>query len=446
MNARMPDSRRLKMRTPTTQQQAQIVSSASISASAKESVGFWRSNANISATDHDMSTKSDVARSIAALLGNRFDGDLTDAKLAQLSILPGTSTGGVYWVPSGTLSAEAAARLGIRGPDDFFGGVVPFPFIASKVITHPLFAPDAAAPEGWTHEFGHAIRDAVLPGFSVFTRSDALAAGTQMLDQGAVRIKQADGVGGNGQSVATSAAELREQLDALDEGDIQREGLVLELNLEHVITYSVGRVQVGPWLASYVGTQRLTSNHRGDEVYGGSDLMVVRGDFDDLLSMSLTAAEHTAVEHALIYHRLAMKFYPGLFASRCNYDVVIGNDASGAEHCGVLEQSWRIGGASAAEIAALIALRDDPSIDAVRAETNELYSADVVVPFGSLIHFDGKDSHGGPLIKYALVSPYLKPDPVKPDPFDPSSQKEDLCQPSTNTSTSRSATTASRER
>ena len=46
-----------------------------------------------------------------------------------------------------------------------------------------------------------------------------------------------------------------------------------------------------------------------------------------------------------------MAAFPGLFASRCNYDVVTGADGVGKHHSGVLEQSWRAGGASGAEIA-----------------------------------------------------------------------------------------------
>jgi len=126
-------------------------------------------------------------------------------------------------------------------------------------------------------------------------------------------------------------------------------------------THSVGQVQVGHLMASYFGTQRLTINHRGHDVYGGSTLVVSRGAFADLLRLDLQADVRTAVEQALVYHGAATTSFSGLFASRCNYDVAQGVDDSGRCHSGVLEQSWRIGGASGAEAAALHALRDDPA-------------------------------------------------------------------------------------
>ena len=71
--------------------------------------------------------------------------------------------GRVYFVPSDTLiGVENAARLGIAGEQDLFGGVVPYPFVATKAITHPLVGPNAYAPEGWSDAFPHQVQDAVL--------------------------------------------------------------------------------------------------------------------------------------------------------------------------------------------------------------------------------------------------------------------------------------------
>ncbi|MNC93227.1 hypothetical protein D3C83_98090 [compost metagenome] len=80
-----------------------------------------------------------------------------------------------------------------------------------------------------------------------------------------------------GQQVVSSAAELETVLDAVDPAVLSREGLVVEWNLEKVTTYSVGQVRVAKLVASYCGTQRLTTNATGARVYGGSDLVVVRG-------------------------------------------------------------------------------------------------------------------------------------------------------------------------
>ena len=48
----------------------------------------------------------------------------------------------LYFVPNDTLvGIEAAQGLGINGEHDLFGGVVPFAFAATKMITHPLLMP-----------------------------------------------------------------------------------------------------------------------------------------------------------------------------------------------------------------------------------------------------------------------------------------------------------------
>jgi Protein of unknown function (DUF3182) len=370
----------------------------------KQSVAFFRGDSGVSLRDDDVCTKADVARSLAALLGIEFIGDRTERPSAI-----GKQLDDVYWVPSETLDVGQAASLGIHGIEDFFGGAVPHPFVGSKVITHPLIDPGASAPAGWSHVLGEALRDSVLPGFSAFSLADATAAGTRILEGGAVRIKQANGVGGAGQTVATSASELRAQLGAIDPDCLRNHGVVLEKNLLDVTTCSVGQVIVGQWLASYVGTQRLTANHRGDEVYGGSTLTVVRGDYTDLLRLDLEQAFRTAVAQALAFDSLVMRSFPSLFASRRNYDVVQGVDEAGTWTSGVLEQSWRVGGASGAEVAALSAFRKDPAMCVVQAETHEHYGEDIVVPAGALIHFDGRDKHGGRLVKFAQVAPYAYP-------------------------------------
>ena len=150
-------------------------------------------------------------------------------------------------------------------------------------------------------------------------------------------------------------------LPAIDPDQLANAGLVLEENLTAVTTYSVGQVRVADLTATYYGSQRLTTDNGGDEVYGGSDLVVVRGDFDALVQLPLPESIRVAVEQARTYDA-ATSVFPGMFASRRNYDVAQGVDARGQWRSGVLEQSWRIGGATGAEIAALEAFRADPAL------------------------------------------------------------------------------------
>src|SRR5918998_1639128 len=124
------------------------------------------------ANTHERITRAGIARRLAALMGFAYAGEYDPA-----AHYPGR----VYFVPSDTLvGIDQAARLGITGEHDLFGGVVPHPFVATKAITHPLVEPDAFAPEGWSNAFPNQVQDAVLFGYSVFTPEQAHAAGKRL--------------------------------------------------------------------------------------------------------------------------------------------------------------------------------------------------------------------------------------------------------------------------
>lgn len=348
---------------------------------------------------HESSSQNCIAQRVAALLGYAWGGEYDAATRYELPL---------YFVPRETLADAAAARIGVHGEHDLFGGVVPHPYVASKVITHPLPDAASAAPPDWLPAFGHQVRDVVLPGYSAFTREDALAAGRLLLSDGAVRIKLACGIGGSDQSVAADGAELERQIAALDQAQLQAGGVVLERNLNDVVTHSVGQVRIGRQVASYCGIQHVTRNNAGREVYGGSDLLVANGDFEALLALPHAPEVSTAVAQACAYHRTALACFPGLLASRCNYDVAQGADDGGVWRSGVLEQSWRIGGATGAELAALAAFQADPGLRAVRASTTEIYGG-AEPPADADVYFHGIDRHVGAITKYTRTMPYAHP-------------------------------------
>jgi hypothetical protein len=239
------------------------------------------------AGSHQAATRADIGRTLADLKGCEFAGEFDPA-----CRYPGP----VYFVPAETLSdPEEIRRLGIQTEDDLFGGVVPFPFVGTKAITHPLVAPGVAAPAGWSHEFAALTRGVVLPGFPAFTHQDARAAGLRLLADGPVRIKPAWGVGWRGQSVVAGRADLDAVLDAIDDAELSRHGVVLEPDLTELTVYSVGRVRVAGLVATYYGTQHETTDNAGASVYGGSDLLVVRGDYDVLLGLDLPPEIRLAV-------------------------------------------------------------------------------------------------------------------------------------------------------
>ncbi|RYF60363.1 MAG: DUF3182 family protein [Comamonadaceae bacterium] len=312
--------------------------------------------------------------------------------------------GRVYVVPTDTLIAGGATdALNIRDATHLFGGLAPFPFVATKAITHPLVGPHAVAPLGWSEAFATQVEDAVLPGWSVFSAADAREACTQLLQAGPVRVKPVHGRAGRGQSVVRSVQALELTMADIDVDELAQCGLVLEAHLEDVVTFSVGHVQVGPHTAAYVGTQCLTEDNGGEWVYGGSTLHVVRGGFENLLTQNLSVDHRRAIEQACAYDAAATSSYPGLIASRRNYDMVTGRDAKGLAVSGVLEQSWRIGGASGAELAALLAFREDPGLNEIRASTVERYGGTHCPPVGAQVAFDGDDAECGPMIKYVTT-------------------------------------------
>lgn len=347
---------------------------------------------------HEAVTRRALAERLAVLKGYEYAGDYDAA---------GVYDGPRYLVPGETLvGLDTARALGILSVDDFFGGVVPFPFVGAKTITHPLIGAHAQAPEGWSGEFARSVRRAVLPGFSAFSREDAQVAGESLLARGAVRVKPALAIGGRGQVVAFDAAALSSALEAIDPHELETCGVVIEQNLIDVTTFSVGQVEVDDLVATYYGIQKLATDHGGARVYGGSDLTVARGDFDALLALPIEDGIRGAIDQARLYDAAARRCFGGFFASRRNYDVVRGRGIDGALQNGVLEQSWRIGGASGAEIAALEAFRADDILDVIRAECTEVYDEEARPPRNAVVHFRGEDPEVGFLTKFTVVEPH----------------------------------------
>jgi len=350
---------------------------------------------------HERVVHKELAKRLAALQGLAFLGEYDPQSEYSHPL---------YVVPPATIvGAESARQLGLASDEDLFGGVVPHAFIETKAITHPLVRPDADAPFGWSRDFPSRVTGSVLPGYSVFSLADAREAGRRLLHEGALRLKPVLATGGRGQARISSEHALDEALAALDEQQLSRHGLVLEANLEQVTTFSVGQVRLAGRVISYYGTQRLTPDNQGEMVYGGSDLVVCDGDYDALLALDLPDDARTAVRQAQVYDEAASACFRGFFASRRNYDVAQGLDGRGRPCSGVLEQSWRIGGASGAEIAALEAFAGGAR-GAVRASTVELYGEGQPVPDTAIVLFRDHDAEVGFITKYVTVEDYGNPE------------------------------------
>lgn len=348
---------------------------------------------------HEAQVHRDIAMRIADFLDIPFDGMFDSARHAGMRC---------YFVPDTTLvGSSALENYGIQNEMDLFGGYAEHDFMPTKAITHGLVSDNAARPAGWTNAFIASVGDATLPGYTAFSGTDLHTAAHLLLEQEkTVRVKPVHATAGRGQVMITTAGEVEMALAGQDAGAISDCGIVLEAHLRDVKTYSVGQFRLPGLTASYIGTQRLTLDNAGVEVYGGSRLCFTRGGFDTLLSLDLDADHRQAVEMAARYDAAADACYPGFFASRRNYDVAAGLDARGQRRVGVLEQSWRIGGASRAEIAAMEVLGADSSCQYLWAETLEIFGSDEIAPPHAIETFSGQDPDLGLIRKYVMVEPY----------------------------------------
>ncbi|MNG10635.1 hypothetical protein D3C84_941160 [compost metagenome] len=158
-------------------------------------------------------------------------------------------------------------------------------------------------------------------------------------------------------------------------------------------------------MLSYCGDQYLTKDAHGESVYGGSDLLVVQGNYDDLLKLDLAQDVRLAIQQAQVFDRAADEAYPGFYASRRNYDIAQGLDSEGRQRSGVLEQSWRLGGASSAELAALQSFVSDPQIRAICVSAVETY-IDQPLPASAIEVYRGPAQDSDFLLKYVTVKSY----------------------------------------
>lgn len=334
-----------------------------------------------------------IARMIAELKGRAFVGDDREDN---------RSIGPRYVVPADTIVGMDPARcLGIATPDDLYGGVVPFAFQATKAIAHGIVAASAHRPVGWRVPLARELGRVVLPGYTAFSPWDARVAFERLRRHGPVRAKRGRGAGRQGQAVLTGIADLEAFLAGLDPGELARFGLVLERNLEDVTTYCVGQVEIAGITASYVGVQHQTRDNRGRCAYGGSDLTIVCGGFEELGGLDLPRRLRLAVGQAVAFDR-AVRADPRIIASRRNYDVLQGVDRAGCFRSGVVDQSWRIGGASGPEVVALRAFQADPALQVVEASSVERYGPDVRLPPEAIVHVTGADPADGPIACYTV--------------------------------------------
>ncbi|WP_338475811.1 DUF3182 family protein [Pseudomonas khavaziana] len=349
------------------------------------------------APQHEVETNRALARWLAQILGLKFGGSYDSDLHAGRDL---------YLLPTQTLVGPAQAReLNIKGPEDLWGGYVDHDFICTKAISHGLLSPEATAPEGWSPLFCQRVRNVVLDGLSVFSLEDARPAATRLLYSGPIRLKPVHACAGRGQEVIHSLDEFDAILARPEASKMFSEGVVLEQDLHDVVTHSVGQSFIGDHVFSYCGEQYLTQDGQGEEVYGGSNLLVIRGYYEDLLNLDLPEDVREAIEQARVFDNAADEAYPGFYASRRNYDIAQGLDNDGQRRSGVLEQSWRMGGASSAEVAALQSFINNPGLKAIRVSSVETY-VEQALPADAIEVYRGPAENSDFLLKYVTVKPY----------------------------------------
>ncbi|MCP1498202.1 hypothetical protein J2Y86_002909 [Pseudomonas migulae] len=349
------------------------------------------------APQHEVETNRALARWLAQILGLKFGGSYDRERHNGHDL---------YLLPTQTLVGAAAARqLGVSGPEDLWGGYVEHDFICTKAISHGLRNKNAHAPQGWSPLFSERVRSVVLDGLSVFSLDDARPAAEHLLYSGPIRLKPIHACAGRGQEVIKSLDQFDEVLARPDAQALFTEGVVLEQDLTDVVTHSVGQSFIGDKVLSYCGDQYLTKDAQGEQVYGGSNLLVVQGDYDDLLELDLPDEVRLAIRQAQVFDNAADEAYPGFYASRRNYDIAQGLDTNGLQRSGVLEQSWRMGGASSAEVAALQSFVNDPGMRAIRVSSVETY-IDQALPAHAIEVYRGPAQNSEFLLKYVTVQSY----------------------------------------
>ena len=164
------------------------------------------------------------------------------------------------------------------------------------------------------------MSEIVLPGYTVFSAGDARTAAKRMLRRGGIRVKKPLGASGKGQSLVTTLQELDALLETYASEEMATYGLVLEENLRQVRTLSVGHIAIDGLTVAYCGAQRITKDNEGRSVYGGSDLICVRGGWDALDALAVEPDVRAGVAEAKLYDQ-AMSEYPGLhgLASKLRY-------------------------------------------------------------------------------------------------------------------------------
>lgn len=292
------------------------------------------------------------------------------------------------------ITQKQAEQAEIQSRSDFYGAIVEHMPHADKAQLHETIPHPDYTPHHYSLQFARAVREAVLPGYTAFTKEDTIKAYHLLkkeLDQhDHIRLKDPTSSDCERQFLITNEDQLRAVLEKNFHPFPTATGVVIELNLQSTTTTTGGKVIVGKQEYQFIGNQveTTTMDERGNtrNVYGGGNITVVKG--------PLNPYEYSFEEQDLA-KRMSTTFhaYDELIPlhTRLSFDMVTGHTARGEKVSGITDPTLRVGGNDPGIIEAMHSLTS-PSVKKARVETRVVYtSTEPELPFNGTLYLDMDD-------------------------------------------------------
>lgn len=284
-----------------------------------------------------------------------------------------------YVVPGATLTSGQADQLLIAAENDFYGTAAPTMDHVGKSILHRSMS--ERYPGFYSPEFAQEAESMglVLPGYTGFAKEEIQQA-FMCVDSRPLlyRLKVPNESDGNGQYRINDTEHLVSLLSQIDAESIAQHGMVIEPDLRNKSTVSVGHFALGDDSYSFVANQTGEMIDGRDVYLGGNDIIVARGELQNLMDMlhQLGDERFESVAKGKAFFQLYAKHYP-LLSSRMSVDVLSGSHPDFGQISGVTDITGRLGGLCPATTLAALHLQENPHQAAVGAQVNLNYTPQV---------------------------------------------------------------------
>ncbi|MCA9373577.1 DUF3182 family protein [Candidatus Peregrinibacteria bacterium] len=298
-----------------------------------------------------------------------------------------------YYVLPTPITKEQGVQHGMTSSADFYGAMVDHLQHADKGQLHQVVPEADNIPAHYSAEFARAVREVVLPGYTAYSKEDAIKAylklKKELPDKNKIRLKDPSASDCDRQFVIESEDHLRAILDRIFHPFPFENGIVLEQNLNDVSTTTAGKVKVNGSTYQFIGNQVETSipTSKGGTkmVYGGGDLLVT----NDFLPQNMLTPDQQELT-LRIGHTYDAYSTLTPHVSRMSFDMISGIDSQGNEIHGITDPTMRVGGNDPSVIEAMHYLNDSKTI--VKAQTRLIYtSTGSRLPFNGTVYLDMDD-------------------------------------------------------